>query len=119
MSKNVFDSRIYALHCLRCNLKSLIAESKIIRQEIKRASPVYLNFLSNHRRGKLREELRYTNLALAFIRGRPYWMVERDTKKELSITRLFEKISRKYPVVTKRDVDLWVNLPLPDSMVNQ
>lgn len=115
----VFDSRIHALHCVRCNLKSLIAESRIIRFETSRAAPVYRSSLIEHRRGKLRDELRYTHLALAFIKNRPYRLVERDSKKEVSITRLFDKISRKWRSVTKCDVEKWVNASLPDSVISQ
>lgn len=71
-----YDRKIEATHCLRVNIKSLAAEAKIIRREERRAGPSYRICLSAHRKGRLREESRVAQLALAFLRGRPYREVE-------------------------------------------
>ena len=72
-----YDWKVAAIHKLRINVKSLAAEAKIIRQEARRCGACYEMELTLHRRGRLREEARYTHLALAFVRGRPYKSVER------------------------------------------
>ena len=58
---------------LRVNVKSLAAEAKIIRHEFLRTK---FSLLDYHRRGKLRTEARYAQLALAFLRKTPYSQVE-------------------------------------------
>lgn len=77
-----YDWKVSAIHKLRVNIKSLAAEARIIRQEARRAGNFYSWQLTNHRRGKLREEARYTHLALAYLRGRTYAEVEGEKRLE-------------------------------------
>ena len=88
-----YDRKVAAIHRLRVNLKSLAAEAKIIRHETRRAGPRYRDMLSLHRRGRLREEARYTHLALALLRGRTYRQVEKDGSKPVDPDRLAKKLS--------------------------
>src|SRR5688500_5552827 len=76
--KHKYEPRVAAIHRLRVNVKSLAAEARIIRQEERRAGPAYRYEMSAHRRGRLREEARYAQLALAFVRGKPYKSAERE-----------------------------------------
>jgi len=92
-----YDARIAAIHMLRVNLKSLVAEARIIRFEEKRAGIVYQWNLYDHRVKVLREELRYTGLALAFVRHRPYRSVERLGSKDVDVKRLAKKVAGKWP----------------------
>lgn len=71
-----YDWKVAAIHKLRVNIKSLAAEARIIRQEAKRAGYPYSGILTEHRRGKLREEARYSHLALGYVRGRTYASME-------------------------------------------
>lgn len=90
-----YDVRIAAIHKLRVNLKSLVAESRAIRFEEQRAGFVYRDELREHRTKSLREELRYTGLALSFIRKRKYSQVEKDGSRGIDVIRLRKKIDGK------------------------
>jgi hypothetical protein len=90
------DAKVAAIHKLRVNVKSLAAEAKIIRQEAWRCGPAYEAELTMHRRGRLREESRYAQLALAFVRGVPYLAVERNAKEKPVYDKLFDKIRGFY-----------------------
>lgn len=89
-----YDSKVSAIHRLRVNVASLVAESRIIRKETKRAGDCYRFQLDSHRRTVVRQELRYANLALAFVRGRAYRNVERNAKAMPDAKRIREKLSR-------------------------
>ncbi len=91
-----FDFRVLAIHRLRVNVKSLAAEARIIRREESRCGIRYQFALREHRRGRVREEARYAQLALAFVRGRKYSQVEQKTSKQLSADRLYKKIYAMY-----------------------
>lgn len=104
-----FDINVYAIHRLRVNVKSLAAEARFIRQE-ERRTPTYQAGLRDHRTGRLREEARYTQLALSFVRGRPYVTVEMDGSKAIDVKRLTEKIGRATYAnwVTQSKVGEWL-----------
>ena len=89
------DPRILAIHKLRVNLQSLVAESRIIRREERRAGIVYRCELHTHRVTTVREETRYTHLALGFVRGRSYQQIERNAHKAPELKRLLRKINDK------------------------
>lgn len=57
---------------LKVKIKSLTAESSIIRQETARAPKSIRSELSHHRRTEVRQAARSTGLAYAFIRGKSY-----------------------------------------------
>lgn len=75
-----YDRKVAAIHKLRVNVKSLAAEAKIIRQECRRCGILYEYELTRHRTGRLREEARVAQLAIAFARGRTYRSAEKHTK---------------------------------------
>lgn len=102
------DCRVAAIHQLRVNVKSLAAEARIIRQETQRAGAAYAHMLSEHRRGKLRTEARYAQLALAFLRGRSYRTVEPRTSESPLVRRLHDKVARFYYKATQADVAVWL-----------
>jgi hypothetical protein len=104
-----YDRRIAAIHKLRVNLKSLTAEARIIRHETRRAGPAYRDELALHRRGRLREEARYTHLALALLRGRRYRQVEQEGSKDVSAARLVKKLGvTGLDIVTTIPVERWL-----------
>ena len=103
-----YDPRVAAIHKVRCNVKSLAAESRIIRHEERRAGLAYLWDLSSHRRGRLREESRYAQLALVFFRGRAYKAIERKSVIAVDAKRLTEKIRRYLPSVSAGEVEKWL-----------
>jgi hypothetical protein len=83
------------VHKLRVNVKSLAAEAKIIRDEIRRANtPDARMALHDHRMMRVRPEARMAHLALAFARGRSYKSVESNAKTEPSASELVKKITR-------------------------
>jgi hypothetical protein len=102
-----FDRRVLATHQLRCNLKSLAAEARIIRQETRRAGPPYRSALIQHRRGRLREESRYANLALGYLRGRAYRQIEKSCKMPASAERIIDKLKRVFEI-EPRGVLVWL-----------
>lgn len=92
--KNEFKSSVAAVHRLRVNIKSLAAEARMIRHEASRAGIQYQAMLHGHRRGRLREEARYAQLALAICRGRSYKVVEGGCRIPVDETRLCDKLVR-------------------------
>jgi len=63
--------------------------------------------MTGHRIGALRRELRLTNLALAFVRQRPYRQVECNAKTPVPFDALFAKISRRLGV-SRDAVKQWI-----------
>ena len=63
---------------LRVKVKSLAAESRIIRQEEKHSRGLLRDELHLHRVGIVRSESRSACLALGFIKGRTYEQMEKD-----------------------------------------
>ena len=96
MKEYKYDSRVAAIHSLRINYKSLAAEAAINRREMRKAGPLYRSDIAMHRRIYVRQEARYTNLALAYIRGIPYKKVEQNTKQWLDEKRLAKKIDKHW-----------------------
>jgi|GEM_PF-3115164 len=82
----------------RVNVKSLAAEAAIIREEAARhkLTGEHKESLHRHRRGRLRREARYAQLAYAFLRGRKYREVEQKVRygNEPNRITLAKKISR-------------------------
>ena len=103
-----YDARIAAIHKLRVNVKSLAAESRIIRREERRADPVYRQELAWHRRDCLRVHARYAQLALAFLRGRPYRQVEHKCHVPIQPKSLYEKCLRVLGSVTPQEIAAWL-----------
>ena len=95
-SNQAIDYDILRIHRLRCNVKSLAAESRIIRKEEKRAGIQYESVLRDHRIRDLRTESRYAQLALAFVRGKKYVETERGARLGVDVTRLSKKLSKFY-----------------------
>jgi len=78
---------------LKVNIKSLAAESKIIRKSESKIRNTYIRGdLNFHRRGPLREESRYSQLAYACVRGIPYSKVESKTQKTVDWNRVQRKV---------------------------
>jgi len=82
---HVFSMKVLVIHTLRINVKSLAAEAKINRQEMRRCGPHYRCSLSHHRREDLRDAARITHLALNFVRGTPYKSVEQKPDKYIPL----------------------------------
>jgi hypothetical protein len=102
------NSKVAAIHKLRVNVKSLAAEARVIRHEAERCGTVYRDALTSHRRGRLREEARYAQLALAFYRSRPYRTVEQKCFAFPDLKRLTEKVKRYDWSVKDSDVHQWL-----------
>jgi hypothetical protein len=111
--KYEFSTKVEAIHALRVNVKSLAAEARIIRQEDRRAGPGYREKLDYHRRGRLREESRYAQLALAFIRGRAYKTVEQPYEPPVR-QKLHQKICRFFPASPQQVADWLGQVPASD-----
>jgi hypothetical protein len=83
------------IHKLRVNVKSLAAEAKIIREEIRMADTKEAkNVLHDHRMTRVRPEARLAHLALAFTRGVPYKTVECNAREKPPVRDLVAKVSR-------------------------
>lgn len=105
-----------SIHAARVNVKSLAAEAIIIRKEMGRANELDRCILYNHKVNVVKKEARLANLALAFLRGRPYKSCE-ITDKKFNITRLTTKINKFIGVwshhygskVLEQEVVDWIN----------
>ena len=106
-SSQPMDYKVLAIHQLRVNVASLAAESRIIRKEEKRCGIQYESVLRDHRVRAVREEARYTYLALAFVRGSSYAETENKAKVPVDISRLGKKVIKNLYVsdVTKKLCD--------------
>lgn len=91
-SSQAMDHKILAIHKLRVNVASLAAESRLIRREEKRCGIQYEAALRDHRVRAVREEARYTHLALAFVRDSTYAETENKAKVLVDIARLEKKV---------------------------
>lgn len=67
---------------LKIKLKSLAAESRIIRHEERKSYDKQRCRLHEHRVGEVRREARATHLAYGFLRGVPRLSIERKAKTE-------------------------------------
>ncbi len=102
-----FSSTVLGIHILRCAVKSLAAEARIIRKEERRAGLCYVEALREHRIRVLREESRYAGLALAFIRGKAKVVTENGFKP-VDALKLAKKIRRFLPLVGDKEVLSWI-----------
>lgn len=92
------DPIVAAIHMLRVNVKSLAAESKIIRVEEKRCGIAYESMLRQHRIGVLRSESRVTLIALALLRGRKFREIDQcqfNDETDKLAARVFKKLVAK------------------------
>lgn len=98
------------VHKLRVNVKSLAAEAKIIRDEIRRADTTEARqALHDHRMIRVRPEARLAHLALAFVRGRSYKQAEASTRQAPVARDLAQKIGRfMYLRDIERKVCAWL-----------
>lgn len=87
-----FSWKALAIHKLRCRVKSLAEEARLTRKEEQRASLMYSEILRHHRIETSRANARYAQLALAFVRGRPYREVEGEHNKGVSLSRLAKEV---------------------------
>ena len=87
-----------AVHTLRINVKSLAHEAQVNRAEARKVTHWDRWMLNNHRTGPLRMEARYTQLALAFTRGREYKKVEAKVREgnEPDDRYLYKKIKKHW-----------------------
>ena len=96
------------IHRLRVNVKSLAAESTLIRHEIQKARyGMNKGRLHDHKMSKVRPESRLAQLALAFVKGIPYKKVENSTKNPVMTDALYNKI-RRFTVVKRDAVERWL-----------
>lgn len=82
---------------LKVKLKSLAAESKIIRKEENKRSGTLRLGLQEHRRGIVREEARHTHIAYGFLKGMPYTKIEQKPKSEPNWDRVAKMILKYGP----------------------
>jgi hypothetical protein len=94
---------------LRVNIKSLAAESQIIKKAERRYKNEEIKAsLRNHRCKEVRRESRITQLTMAAIKGRPYRQVERTAKTEPDWKKIIGKIDRhSKDYELKQQVGLW------------
>jgi len=103
-----FDIKVFSIHRLRINYMSLVAESRLIRREVKRCGVAFRDQLHLHRVGKVRTELRITGLALAFVRGRAYSVVEAKGSSGFDREAVYQKLKRLGFPVALKDIECWV-----------
>lgn len=106
---------------LKIKAKHLATEPAIIRKEVKKAGKRGLHFLANqlhqHKVDVVRPEARATELARAYIAGKPYNTVERYRKPEKEwyfdckiIPRVLKMVQKYHKrSVTNDDIRKWVN----------
>ena len=103
-----YETNVCAIHMLRVNVKSLAEEAKFIRHEERRCGKCYLWRLHGHRIGLLREQSRLAQLALAYVRGRPYRSVEAEGSKPVSTVALARKLERFQIRESIKQLEAWL-----------
>ena len=88
-----WDSREYPE--LKVKIKSLTAESRIIRAEERRCTKGGRQSLANHRRGIVRSEARSSQLAYGFLRKKPYRSMEAKCHTK-PVWGNVERVARKF-----------------------
>jgi len=79
----------------RINLKSLAAEAKFIRREIKKTKDNgQKNDLHLHKMNRLKPEARLANLAMGYLRGHKRSDIERSYKEDVSSVSLRNKLNK-------------------------
>lgn len=73
---------IYKRLFLKIKIKSLAAESRIIRWEERRTNGVVRDELASHRMCVVRRASRHTHIAYGLIKGRTYDQIERTARTE-------------------------------------
>lgn len=99
-----------AISKTRVNIKSLAAESKFIREEIKKCNSEYLKgILNTHRIDNVRREARAAQLTLACLKGKPYSKVETNAKYPPDWSRIKNKLGRHYMTTkAKNKIEEWL-----------
>lgn len=98
------------VHALRVNVKSLAAEARLIRDEIRRATnPEAKASLACHRAWRVKPESRLAQLALAFVKGVPYRVVERNATSKVDAVKLANKIQRFVYIPRASSVREWLD----------
>jgi len=86
------------LFALKMKVKSLAAESRIIRaQELKLKGKNWCslaNPLRDHRRGPLRAEARDTHIAYGYLKGRTYRQMEDDPKTAPNLENIARMVKK-------------------------
>lgn len=105
----MFDFRKMAIRQLRVNVKSLSAELRFIRHEMRKArNSDERGSLQSHRAVKVKPESRLAHLALAYVRKAPYRTVESSTKNPVSHVALASKVKRFLYCCEQDDVKNWL-----------
>lgn len=86
---------MFFIPAIKVNIKSLAAESIIIRKQSLKTNDLYSkNRLLDHKRRVVRPEARLANLAYAFMTGKKRSDIERKFAVEVDPNRLLNKINR-------------------------
>lgn len=105
---------------LKVKLKSLAAESRIIRHQERKTNGSIRCQLQEHRREVVRYEARHTHLAYGFLKGKPYTMLEQSCKSEpywpkvLNMVKKYgfefnDEVVKKFDKWTKNELSLVTN----------
>lgn len=110
------DTDFSKIH-MKIKIKSLAAEARIIRVEEAKAKKArkteLLSSLAEHRRGKLRQAARESYLVYAFLRGVPYWVVEKPGSSKPNWDEV-EKAIKRF-----RSFNNWTPLHEIDKLKNE
>lgn len=101
------DDRVF----LKIKLKSLAAESRIIRAEEKKRPGPAREPLTQHRRGIVRKEARKTLLAYGFLRGRTREQIELRSRTHPDWSDISRMVRRYGPrVFDETQFKAWAGL---------
>ncbi len=98
---------------LKIKLKSLAAESKIIRsQELKLSGGSKLrDELANHRRKDVREESRATHIAYGYLRGREYRQLEGPSSSTPPKDNAARMVKKYGGIAALEGFESWISEP--------
>ena len=101
---------------LKCNIKSLVAESRILREEFKKHkfNNILAPSLYHHRTQVVRRALRIANLAYACVRDIPYESLEKTTRlPKDEVEKLLNDVKSKACKFSftnqRKDIEAWLD----------
>lgn len=105
------------LHVLRAKIKGFAAESRSIRRLINKSSGE-----ARHKLWNLKSDLGFTArmhlLAYAFLRGKPFYLIEKKSNIGLAfyVEKALNQNDFSYKAFTRKDIEAWLVVQPPETV---
>jgi len=106
------ELRSLAVHRIRIQVKTLAAQQRFARHEMRKIKDPGLRDILLWRTRPIRKAARMAQLASAFLRGKKYRETENNSRERVSVFCLRQQINNcliHTMYVTEKDVEKWLN----------